>query len=157
MRFSPRKILTAFLVTCGIGLFLNVLPGILPAWLITNRYLVLGWGLLIFILLYFLHLPKKWDSYPFAKEVFFGRRTEREDLIGLLKKEGIPIINIYGLGGVGKTSLIREITNENKIFNSVIWQTAKKQLFYADQGVEKRPSESATFENLCNKIAYHFD
>ena len=156
MRFSPRKILTAFLITCGIGLFLNLLPGILPARFTTNPYLVLGCGLLIFILLYYLQLPKKSDSYPFATNVFFGRKTEQEDVIRLLENEEIPILNIYGLGGVGKTSLIREITKENKIFKSVIWQTAKKRSFDTDQGVKKLPSESATFENLCNKIASLF-
>jgi AAA+ ATPase superfamily predicted ATPase len=117
---------------------------------------VLGGGLLIFVLLYFLQFPKKSDSYPFPKDVFFGRRTEQEEIIRRLKKEEIFILNIYGLGGVGKTSLIREITKGNQLFTAIIWQTAKKQLFDADKGVEKLPSTSATFENLCAKIASFF-
>lgn len=73
-----------------------------------------------------------------------------------LKNDQVLILNVCGLGGVGKTSLVRELIEENGIFDAIVWQTAKKQ--FMDQGrlLHQSPSESVTFETLCNKIATHF-
>ena len=41
---------------------------------------------------------------------FIGREKELQDLHGLLLDEGCRLVTIFGVGGVGKTRLAREIT-----------------------------------------------
>jgi len=159
MKLPYKKWISAALVTVGLGLIINLVPGILPARITGNVYLIIGCGILIIILLLLLQLSENFnrkatpDSYPFPKAFFCGRQKEQEDIIDLLKNDQISIFTIYGMGGTGKTSLIREVTKENEIFKSVIWQTAKKQFIVEDHLYNKELSESATFENLCKKIA----
>lgn len=63
---------------------------------------------------------------------------------------------IYGIGGVGKTSLIREVTENTKLFDPIIWQFAKEEFIAEDNTYRKELLESATFENLCKHIAEVF-
>ncbi|KAL2483208.1 Disease resistance protein [Forsythia ovata] len=59
-----------------------------------------------------------------------------------LMDENIGIIGIYGMGGVGKTSIIKEINNQllrkNALFDNVIWVTASK-----DSNLEKLQKDIA--------------
>ncbi|KAL2466356.1 Disease resistance protein [Abeliophyllum distichum] len=65
-----------------------------------------------------------------------------------LMDENIGIIGIYGMGGVGKTSIIKEINNQllrkNALFDNVIWVTASK-----DSNLEKLQKDIAKVIGLC--------
>jgi uncharacterized caspase-like protein/GTPase SAR1 family protein len=93
-----------------------------------------------------------WKTY----ETLFGREEEIDTVISLLidkKKPGL--INIYGLGGVGKTSLVREMV-ERKHPERVVWLTAKKHYFEGDELYRNPLTESITLQQVYRKIAASF-
>jgi AAA+ ATPase superfamily predicted ATPase len=161
MNLPYRKWITTVLVTGGVGIIVNLTTDILPKWFANNTYLVVGSGVLICVLLALLHLPKTFrggltNSDVVPEGFFCGREKESADILNLLGDKTPSLFNIYGMGGVGKSSLIRQVTRENKLFKSVVWQTAKKQFMDGAQVLQRKSSESATFENLCYRIARYY-
>jgi hypothetical protein len=161
MALPYRKWINSALILGGLGIVVNLYAAILPKWFANNIHLVNASGILIIVLLVLVNLPeylhrRRMNSDKMPRSFFCGRKEEREILISLLRDEQKSIVNIYGLGGVGKTSLVREVVEENKIFKSIVWQTARKQ--FMEQGAVRHSelSESATFDSLCNRIASYF-
>jgi GTPase SAR1 family protein len=74
-------------------------------------------------------------------------------LLNNKKKNGL--INIYGLGGVGKTSIVREMV-EKKHPEQVVWLTAKKHYFEGDELYRNPLTESITLQQIYRKIASSF-
>jgi tetratricopeptide (TPR) repeat protein len=59
---------------------------------------------------------------------FIGRRAEVENVIGKLRRRRMPIIEISGVGGVGKSALAKHIgwqALEERMVDAVIWLCAK--------------------------------
>jgi uncharacterized caspase-like protein len=89
-------------------------------------------------------------------EMLFGRDTEMGAVISLLSDKNKPsLLNIHGLGGVGKTSLVREMV-ENEAPGQGVWLTAKRH--YIEGGVLLRSpmTESITLQHVYRKIAANF-
>jgi len=60
---------------------------------------------------------------------FIGRRAEVERLLVKLRRRRLPIIEISGIGGVGKSALAKHIgwrALEEGLFDAVIWLSAKQ-------------------------------
>lgn len=161
MKPSYREVATAALVVGGLGISLNLVPGIVPSWFAGNLYWVLALNLAIILCIALLQMPRFRANRPsrgqsFPKSFFVGRQQERADLERLLTENQVPVFNIYGIGGIGKTSLLREVIRGDRTFGTVIWQTAKKQLMEGDRIYNSTPFMTATFENLCREIAATF-
>ncbi len=151
-----------------LGTLFDLSADFLPGWYKTDIYLVIGSITAILVLTVALTIifskisPKTEppvifeDEFLARSDKFFGRSQEQEKIINLLNNPKVSILNIYGIGGVGKTSLVKEIVDK-KIFETVIWQTAKKEVFDIQQGIIKQPLESSlTLETLCRNIAQRF-
>ncbi|PIA55319.1 hypothetical protein AQUCO_00800212v1 [Aquilegia coerulea] len=54
-----------------------------------------------------------------------GLNSEFENALSLLQKDNIQVLGLYGVGGVGKTTLLKKINNEflkrNNHFDVIIW------------------------------------
>ncbi len=60
---------------------------------------------------------------------FIGRQAEVERLLVKLRRRRIPIIEINGIGGVGKSALAKQIgylVLEEGLFDAVVWLSAKQ-------------------------------
>ncbi|XP_077233768.1 NB-ARC domain-containing disease resistance protein [Tasmannia lanceolata] len=79
-------------------------------------------------------LPNPVNEMPSAPSVGVDSRLEK--LRGYLREDDVGIIGIYGMGGVGKTTLLKKINNDflqgNHVFDVVIWLVVSK-----DPEVEK--------------------
>jgi tetratricopeptide (TPR) repeat protein len=72
-------------------------------------------------LMYLTNLP--------APGEFIGRNAEVEQLLSKLRRRRIPIIEISGIGGVGKSALAKHIGQlalEEGLFDAVVWLSAKQ-------------------------------
>lgn len=80
-------------------------------------------------------------SSSIPSPVFFtGREAELESLSELLHTSGQHIFNLYGMGGIGKSTLVRAwLNNHRDEFDAVLW--------LYDQG--------KTAEMLCDDLAVH--
>jgi ABC-type cobalamin/Fe3+-siderophores transport system ATPase subunit len=68
-------------------------------------------------------IPQDFDSAPIAAPCF-GRQEELQKLKRWLLDDDYYLVILYGLGGVGKTTLARRLAEEIKPqFSQVIWQT----------------------------------
>lgn len=79
---------------------------------------------------------------------FIGREDKIEEVLNWLKSNRAAIISIDGIGGVGKSTLAIEVANRiisQKIFNAVIWVSAKRDILTPD-GI--RSLEDKSFQNL---------
>ena len=93
---------------------------------------------------------------PKTYESLFGREEEIDTIISLLLDKKKPgLINVFGLGGVGKTSLVREMV-ERKHPKQVVWLTAKKHYFEGDELYRSPLTESITLQQVYRKIAASF-
>lgn len=93
-------------------------------------------------------------SLGFAKSyhTFFGRTEQLHTIVdALLSKQGPKIIEIVGLGGIGKTSLAQEIVHqcvEKEAFTNVVWKSAKRDLFLGGKILSTTDSQQAAFEEF---------
>lgn len=63
------------------------------------------------------------------KGEFIGRRNEVEQLLAKLQRRRMPILEISGIGGVGKSALAKHVgwrALEEGLFDAVIWMSAKQ-------------------------------
>ena len=89
-------------------------------------------------------------------ELLFGRERDIAKVISLLDEKDKPkIINIHGLGGVGKTSLVREIVEIYRP-GRVVWITAKRLYFEGSELYRNPLTESITLQQVYRKIASGF-
>ncbi len=66
-----------------------------------------------------------WNEAP-SKEPFYGREEELAHLEQWIKKDGIGMISVAGIGGVGKTSLVMAlVTKIRSSFSSVFWYSLR--------------------------------
>ncbi len=97
---------------------------------------------------------------------FVGRRYQltqvKKQIINIVNRDGI----IYGPGGVGKTSLIQQLTQElfdeediKKVtFNNIIWVSAKSNYYnYIHDIVEERGKEIISLDNILAAIFDFFE
>lgn len=88
---------------------------------------------------------------------FVGRDDDRKKIIQYLNSEKFPVITITGSGGVGKTSLalkvIQDITEkpDNKIFEAIIWLSAKENKL-SDLGIEDIEPSLKNYNELLDTI-----
>ncbi|XP_077212770.1 putative disease resistance protein At4g27220 [Tasmannia lanceolata] len=64
-------------------------------------------------------------------EAFESAESAKELVIKALKEEGINIIGVYGMGGVGKTTLVEEV---GKLYDKVVKVTVSKNQLQEIQG-----------------------
>lgn len=70
-------------------------------------------------------------SYPTnlpARSEFIGRRAETDEVLTKLRRRRMPIIEISGIGGVGKSALAKHIgwsALEERLVDAVVWLSAK--------------------------------
>lgn len=86
---------------------------------------------------------------------FIGREKAYKKVIKALKGHHY-IISIDGIGGVGKSTLALEIAHnmfEERLFDSVLWFSAKKERFIFSQIISREP-EFNNLDNLLEHIAY---
>ena len=84
---------------------------------------------------------------------FIGREKYIEDIMAKLSQRFF-VVSIDGIGGVGKTALASEIAHkcvEGKIFDAVVWISAKKKRL-ALTGIDDIVPSLTTYENLINAI-----
>lgn len=84
-----------------------------------------------------------------------GRSKEIEEIINALKdSQGKRIIGIHGMGGVGKSSLAREVASrviEQNIFTAVWWTTAK--VHSLDILDELSADKTVSYDIILNRLA----
>ncbi|TYI31878.1 hypothetical protein ES332_A04G016700v1 [Gossypium tomentosum] len=72
--------------------------------------------------------PQMVAHFPMENTV--GLYSKVEDVWEKIEDENVGIIGLYGIGGVGKTTLLKKINNEfstrDHVFDSVIWVTQSK-------------------------------
>ncbi|KAJ4718347.1 Disease resistance protein [Melia azedarach] len=72
-------------------------------------------------------VPKLTEEVP----VIVGQQSTLEKLWGCIVEKQVRIIGVYGLGGVGKTTLLKQINNnfctEKHNFDIVIWVVVSKE------------------------------
>lgn len=97
---------------------------------------------------------------------FFGRKKKlskiRQEIIEIPNQNGI----IYGPGGVGKTALLIELSQqlynesdkEDVLYSNIIWVSAKSNFYYWEQNaVFDKPQQFETLENILQIILRFFD
>lgn len=102
---------------------------------------------------------------PQTTNFFIGRINA----ITNLKNDVLIIPNsnaiITGIGGMGKTALMIELTNkifngskgyEEATFDNIIWVSAKRDYFHEGEGIERGEPEFSTFEQVLNIILEFF-
>ncbi|XP_031254516.1 disease resistance protein At4g27190-like [Pistacia vera] len=67
-------------------------------------------------------LQKTKSMYVGSYEAFDSRKQVLQEIINTLKDANVNMIGVYGMGGVGKTTLVKQVawlTKENKLFDEV--------------------------------------
>jgi len=86
----------------------------------------------------------------------WGRENEVEKIMAILHDpKSKRVISVSGLGGIGKTALVREIVSrcqQKKLYNEIIWDTAKEEEFIGGAIRSLTPS-TLSRDSLLNKIA----
>lgn len=87
--------------------------------------------------------------------ILIGRNKEIEEILNSLKdSQGKRIIGIHGMGGVGKSSLAREVASrviEQNIFSAIWWTTAKVQSL--DILDELSVDKTVSYDIILNRLA----
>ncbi|KAL5823708.1 hypothetical protein ACOSQ4_021608 [Xanthoceras sorbifolium] len=110
--------------------------------------------------------PPKETWHPSNKlyEDFESRRSTVENILNALRNPDTNMVGVYGLGGVGKTTLVREVgkqAEEQRLFVAVVFvevsekpDTRKIQGVIADKlGLEFREeTESGRARKLCERL-----
>jgi hypothetical protein len=75
------------------------------------------------------HLPTR----TYGK--FIGREDDLNRLVAELQREQGPVLAIYGMGGIGKTTLAQEVIEQVKqrMFDGIVWISAKETFFLGQQ------------------------
>ncbi|KAF9611167.1 hypothetical protein IFM89_027325 [Coptis chinensis] len=72
----------------------------------------------------FLAPPPSLESLPIADFVAFGStKSVMEEVIAALKDDRVSIVAVYGMGGVGKTTLMKQVAKDiikDKLFDKVV-------------------------------------
>lgn len=94
---------------------------------------------------------------------FVGRAQWLGTIMNELRSPDLnPLLNVVGLGGLGKSAIIiqtiEKIIEEN-LFKHVVWTSAKKQIFKpaSQKNIEETGVGTYTFESLLNDIAKQTD
>ena len=84
-----------------------------------------------------------------------GRNTIMRDIMESLRKsDKKPILEIVSLGGMGKTAIAREVAeifSFEKVFDYIIWTSAKSELFEGEKIVQRRLTNYG-LDNVLNDI-----
>ncbi|KAF8396992.1 hypothetical protein HHK36_018630 [Tetracentron sinense] len=74
--------------------------------------------------------PPSIESQPTGDfEVFDSTGTDMNLVVNALKDENVNIVGVYGMGGVGKTTLVTEVAkqvNREKLFNEIVMVTVSR-------------------------------
>lgn len=103
------------------------------------------------------------DEGPYE---FIGRRKQinqiKEEIISIVNENGI----IYGLGGIGKTVLMIQLSKElyaeekkeNVLYDNIVWVSAKRDFYdYIFDTVEKREPQVRSLDNILLALLKFFD
>jgi hypothetical protein len=93
---------------------------------------------------------------PKTCDHFSGRTQELEQLTeNLCQLDKYPLIALYGIGGIGKTTLAREAierTIQEERFWHIVWMSAKTARFEGT-GIQQLAVSDMSFEGVLNDIA----
>jgi hypothetical protein len=85
---------------------------------------------------------------------FVGRDADVESLLASLRNpRGKKMIGIYGIGGVGKSALAREVAEriqDERAFTAIWWTTAKQQTLDAFDDIS--PDRIVSYETILNRL-----
>ncbi len=106
---------------------------------------------------FFAELPSPPLAMPHKNyDRFIGRAQELERLTAVLREPDRYFLTaVYGMGGIGKTALVREAADlllRDGRFQQVVWISAKTEKFEGT-GIEKTPVSDLTFDTLIDQIA----
>lgn len=97
---------------------------------------------------------------PKAYQSLVGRTAERDRIMGILRDpQSLPIAAIFGLGGIGKTALAREVAGlcaQDKLFDYVVWASAKTEYFVGEE-TTRTGIFAYTFDDLLSDIGRQCD
>ncbi len=82
---------------------------------------------------------------------FIGREDMLQGILEFLNSSNDQMLAITGMGGMGKTALIREVMERQETFKFVVWTSAKREKFIG-ASIKKIESEEYSLENILNDI-----
>ena len=93
-----------------------------------------------------LYLPPR----EFGK--FVGREYELDYLYkGIIENEGLPFISIVGMGGLGKTAIVRRLMDlviqGSEEFDYIIWTSSKQREFRFETGIVQNLEEQELYNS----------
>ncbi|MED6210854.1 hypothetical protein PIB30_068049 [Stylosanthes scabra] len=80
---------------------------------------------------------------------FESRKSIQENILHALRDTKVSMVGVYGLGGVGKTTLVEEvaqIAKKDRVFDSVVMAT-----------ISKTPNIKTIQEEIADKLGLHFE